>query len=185
MDKMLCNFYEILEISPTTESSLMIVAAQTKAAQINRAFRTLSQPLERERYDDQLTTEEAIDESFYALLGIKLNADTALVLAAAQAKAIEIDKAFKILRDPQKRKMYDERLNQVTTVVTSPTRSQRPTKRYVNTVGHVSPRENIFKQWFARLADNLSTFETPSMQDIVIFVLSLLFFLYMVSLFFK
>jgi DnaJ-class molecular chaperone len=114
-----------------------------------------------------------------------LNADTALVFAAAQAKAIEVDKAFRILRDPEKRKMYDEQLNQVTTVITSPTRPQRPTKRYVNTVGHVSPRESIFKQWFARLSDNLSTFETPSMQDIVIFVLSLLFFVYMVSLFFK
>lgn len=185
MDKRLCNFYDVLEISPTTESSLIISAAQAKVAQINRAFQTLSQPLERERYDDQLTTEEAIHESFYTLLGVKLNADTALVFAAAQAKAIEVDKAFRILRDPEKRKMYDEQLNQVTTVITSPTRSQRPTKRYVNTVGHVSPRESIFKQWFARLSDNLSTFETPSMQDIVIFVLSLLFFVYMVSLFFK
>jgi DnaJ-class molecular chaperone len=176
MDKKSNNCYEILGIEPLAESSSIATTAKAKVEQINQAFRILNDPQQRELYDIQLVSKSTA-ENFYALFGIESDVDAVSLKAAARAKAIEIDKAFRILIDPEKRKIYDESLTRTTA------RSRR-TKRYVNTIGSVSPRESIFKQWYARLADNLSTFETPSMQDIVIFILSLLFFVYMVSLFF-
>jgi len=189
MDKILNNYYEILEIEPSTDQSLIIKAAQAKVAKINQAFRILNNPQQRKLYDAQLMNEFS-SENFYALLGVESNIEATLIQPIAQAKAIEVDKAFRTLNDPEKRRNYDELLAQLNTVsetvITHSTQRQRPAKRYVNTVGHVSPRESIFKRLFAQIADNLSTFETPSsIQDVVVFILSLLFFLYMVSSFFK
>ncbi len=46
------DYYQILEISPDTNQELIKVAAQTRANEINEAFRVLSDPLQRQAYDE-------------------------------------------------------------------------------------------------------------------------------------
>ncbi|EIJ41931.1 hypothetical protein BegalDRAFT_1028 [Beggiatoa alba B18LD] len=145
-----------------------------------------------------------MDKNYYEILGINPNTEQSLIKAAAQAKANaineafrqlsdterqqaqskiqmqvnEINEAFRVLNDVEQRKMYDaQRVNQQQASSRATPKRQLPV---VDAGAITAQSSNKEGNSFGRLLERM-TITPPTLKDIIIFVLALLFFLYMLS----
>ncbi|MCV6639388.1 hypothetical protein [Candidatus Albibeggiatoa sp. nov. NOAA] len=119
-------------------------------------------------------------KNYYQILGISPDTDQSEIKAAAQAKANEINEAFRILNDPEQRSTYDQTLKaelEPPVPQTQTSRSATPPKFKV--AGENRKRfTNMLSSWGEYLH-----LETPSARDVTIFMVALVFFVYMLGQF--
>ena len=119
-------------------------------------------------------------KDYYQILGINPDTDQTKIKAAAQAKANEINEAFRVLNDPEQRRAYDASLPQqlpesVTPVKPSPIAQAATTPPKFKVAGENRQRfTNMVSSWGEYLH-----LETPSVRDIVVFTAALAFVIYM------
>jgi curved DNA-binding protein CbpA len=122
-------------------------------------------------------------KNYYQILGISPDTEQLAIKAAAQAKANEINEAFRILNDPEQRKAYDLSLRESSKpsepIAKSQSTQATPPKFKVK--GESRQRfTNMLGSWSEYLH-----IETPSsLRDVVIFAIALVFFVYMLGQFF-
>lgn len=111
-------------------------------------------------------------KNYYQILGINPDTDQSKIKAAAQAKADEINEAFRVLNDPEKRKAYDlTLLPTIKPEITPPT--SKPPEFKVAGENH-QRFISMLSLWGEYLR-----IETPSLRDVMIFMVALVFFMYM------
>jgi curved DNA-binding protein CbpA len=111
-------------------------------------------------------------KNYYQILGINPDTDQSKIKAAAQAKADEINEAFRVLNDPEKRKAYDLTLSPIIKPEITPSTSKPPEFKVAG--------EN--QQRFISMLSSWGEYlriETPSLRDVMIFMVALVFFMYM------
>ena len=118
-------------------------------------------------------------KDYYQILSIERDTDQTEIKAAAQAKANEVNEAFRVLNDPEQRRAYDASLSQqspasITPEQLSPT-SQVTTPPKFKVAGENRQRfKNMLNSWGEYLH-----LETPSVRDMVLFTAALTFVIYM------
>jgi curved DNA-binding protein CbpA len=124
--------------------------------------------------------------NYYQILGISPDTDSSKIKAAAQAKANEINEAFRVLNDPEKRQAYDKTLAKQADIK----RSDPVSKPQIIPTTTTPPKFKVSGESRQRFANMLSSWgeylhiETPSFRDVVILMVALVFFLYMLGQFF-
>jgi hypothetical protein len=122
-------------------------------------------------------------KNYYEILGISPDTPQHQIKTAAQAKANEINEAFRVLYNPETRQAYNAQLEQSQqfepkAASPEPTASQIPE--------YTAPIFKPVKESTPWLKNSISfigeylRIETPTMRDIMIFTVALIFFIYMV-----
>ncbi len=143
-------------------------------------------------------------KNYYEILGISPDVDQSNIKTAAQAKANEINEAFRVLNDPQKRREYDLTLPQQQSAKHFANDSQKleeydldlsqqPIKHHEQTsIAKQKETPPKFKtkgenrQWLKNMLNSWGEYlhlETPSLRDVMIFTIALVFFVYMLMQF--
>jgi len=128
--------------------------------------------------------------NYYQILGISPDTDSSKIKAAAQAKANEINEAFRVLNDPDKRNAYDMTLVAKPADVVRPEPVSEPEITYSTTSTTTPPQFKVSGESRQRFTNMLSSWsehlhiETPSFRDVAILSVALVFFFYMLGQFF-
>ncbi|WP_353572946.1 J domain-containing protein [Candidatus Albibeggiatoa sp. nov. BB20] len=126
-------------------------------------------------------------KNYYQILGISPNTDPSEIKAAAQAKANEINEAFRVLNDPEKRQAYD--LSLLPKQPEAEPLKPVPKPQIAQSTA-TPPKFKVSGESRRRFTDMIGSWseylriEAPtSLRDVVIFMLAVVFLLYMLGQF--